>query len=308
MSRDLYDELESLTTEARNPRTKGIDLAPTEEILRMLNDEDRLVADVVRGCLPEVARASTLAEETLRGGGRIVYMGAGTSGRLGVLDAAECPPTFGVESGRIVGLIAGGRETLVRSREGVEDDEEGAVRELAEAGVGPRDLVVGITASRRTPYVTAGLAEARRRGARTVFVTCNARASVDADVVITAVVGPEALAGSTRLKAGTAQKMILNMISTSAMIRLGKAYQNLMIDLRPASRKLVERAKRIVRLLAGVSYEDADAVFEASGRNVKVAVVMARLGVDRGEAERRLRRGDGFLRAVLEESSSGGND
>ncbi len=246
---DLFDELKRLTTESRNPRTREIDLATTNRILELINDEDRGVADAVRGAIPDIARAVDIVVAAFQRGGRLVYIGAGTSGRLGILDASECPPTFGVDPDLVQGIIAGGRETVFRSREGVEDVESAGIEDVANASVGDRDVVTGIAASRRTPYVLAGLAEAKRRGARTVFVCCNPGDNPGVDVVITVVPGPEALTGSTRMKAGTAQKMVLNMITTASMVKLGKVYENLMVDVRPNSAKLVERGKGIVMML-----------------------------------------------------------
>ncbi|UCH84479.1 MAG: N-acetylmuramic acid 6-phosphate etherase [Candidatus Latescibacterota bacterium] len=297
----IFEELKSLTTERRNPRTREIDLAPAAGILELMNAEDRRVADVVREAIPDVARAVDLVTESFKAGGRLVYVGAGTSGRLGVLDAAECPPTFGVQPHMVLGVIAGGRDTVFLSREGVEDDEEAAARDIAARDVSDKDTIVGITASRRTPYVIKALETAGKLGAKTVFLTCNEPADITVDVQINVIVGPEALAGSTRLKAATAQKMVLNMISTASMIRLGKVYENLMVDLKPTSAKLVERAKGIIVMLAGVDYDEAARVFDASGRSVKVSIVMARLGLDKQEAEKRLGDADGFLARALGE-------
>jgi len=298
---DIFRELRSLTTEQRNPRTRGIDLATTTEILELMNDEDRRVADVVRSAIPDIARAVELVVNSFKMGGRLVYVGAGTSGRLGVLDAAECPPTFGVQPHMVIGVIAGGRDTVFLSREGVEDDEEAAVRDMVSRDVSAADTVVGITASRRTPYVIKALGTARDLGAKTVFLTCNEPADIPVDVQINVVVGPEALAGSTRLKAATAQKMVLNMISTASMTGLGKVYENLMVDLKPTSEKLVERAKGIIMMLAGIEYDEAERVFAASGRNVKVSVVMAKRGMAKDEAEKELARANGFLARALGE-------
>ena len=298
---DLFEELRRLTTESRNPRTREIDLAPTARILELMNDEDRGVADAVRSALSDVARAVDLVAEAFRRGGRLIYVGAGTSGRLGILDASECPPTFGVDPDMVQGVIAGGRETVFRSREGVEDVASAGVEDVAAAGVGERDVLVGIAASRRTPYVLAALAEAKRRGARTVFVCCNEGADPGVDVVVTVVPGPEAITGSTRLKAGTAQKMVLNMITTASMVKLGKVYENLMVDVRPNSAKLVERGKGIVMMLTGLGYEEAARVYDAAERNVKVAVVMERRGVDRAQAEKLLSDAGGFLARALGE-------
>jgi N-acetylmuramic acid 6-phosphate etherase len=298
---EIFDQLNGLTTESRNPRTGEIDVASPERILEMINDEDRLIADVVRGAIPEIARAVELVTASFHAGGRLFYFGAGTSGRLGVIDAAECPPTFGVVPEMVQGVIAGGRETVFLSREGIEDDRDGGVDDVRNASVGSSDTVVGIAASRRTPYVLGALEAAREIGASTVFLRCNDGPEPDVDVVITVVPGPEAITGSTRMKAGTAQKMVLNMISTSSMVRMGKVYGNLMVDLLPNSKKLVERGKGIVMMITGVEYAEAEALYEAAGRNVKTAVVMQRLSVDRNEAERCLDEADGLLARALEE-------
>lgn len=297
----IYESLRELTTERRNPDTSRIDLASTEAILEMMNREDRTVPGAVARAIPAIAKAVDLVAESFKAGGRLLYFGAGTSGRLGVLDAAECPPTFGVSPGLVTGVIAGGRETVFLSREGSEDDKGGGARDVREHGVESLDTVIGITASRRTPYVMGALAEARRAGARTIFLTCNEAIPLDVDVQITVIVGPEAIAGSTRLKAATAQKMVLNMITTASMIKLGKVYENLMVDLKPTSEKLVERAKGIITVLTGVDYHSADKFFEASGRNVKTAIVMIRRGVSKEQAEVLLAEADGFLARALEE-------
>ena len=299
--RAIFEELQSLTTERRNPSTAAIDLAGTEDILRMMNAEDRTVADIVGACVPEIARAVELVVASMNQGGRLLYFGAGTSGRLGILDASECPPTFGVSPDLVVGVISGGRDTVFLSKEGVEDDEGAARDDVAAKDVSAADTVVGITASRRTPYVVAALAAARERGASTVLVTCNEPIDIDVDVQINAVVGPEAITGSTRLKAGTAQKMILNMITTATMVKRGKVYENLMVDLRPASAKLVERAKGIIGLLTGLDYEAASEVFEASDRDVKVAIVMAKRSVSKDDARQLLDAAGGFLASALGE-------
>jgi len=298
---DIFDQIKDLTTEQLNPRTREIDLAPTVEILGLINAEDRLVAEAVGKALPDVARVVDLVVASFQRGGRLLYFGAGTSGRLGVIDAAECPPTFGVDPGMVEGVIAGGNETVFLSREGIEDDRKGGERDVAGKNITDRDTVVGIAASRRTPYVLGALAAARARGASTAMVRCNDGPSPEVDVVVTVVPGPEAIAGSTRMKAGTAQKMVLNMITTASMVKLGKVYENLMVDLRPNSKKLIERGKGIVMTLAGISYSEAEAVYEASGRNVKVAVMMSRKGIGRGDAERALKDAGGFLARAMEE-------
>ncbi|MGD8414288.1 MAG: N-acetylmuramic acid 6-phosphate etherase, partial [Candidatus Latescibacterota bacterium] len=259
------------------------------------------VADAVGGSVPDIARVVDLVVGSFRRGGRLLYFGAGTSGRLGVIDAAECPPTFGVDPGMVVGVIAGGKETVFLSREGIEDDRAGGERDVEANNVTDRDTVVGIAASRRTPYVLGALAAARRRGASTAFLRCNDGQKPEVDVVVTVIPGPEAITGSTRMKAGTAQKMVLNMITTASMVKLGKVYENLMVDLQPNSEKLVERGKGIVMALAGLTYAEAESVYDASGKNVKVAVVMARKGMDRRSAERALDAAGGFLARALEE-------
>ncbi len=297
----IFEELQFLTTEKRNPRTRGIDLASTTEILELMNAEDRTVAETVRREIPRITMAVDFIAESFREGGRLVYVGAGTSGRLGVIDAAECPPTFGVSPGMVVGVIAGGRDTVFLSREGIEDDTTAAAKDIVDHGVTAKDTVVGITASRRTPYVMAALEKARELGAKTVFLTCNDPVDIDVDVQINVVVGPEAIAGSTRLKSATAQKMILNMLSTASMVKIGKVYENLMVDLKPASEKLHERAKGIIMMLTGLDYDGAAGVFERSGRNVKVSVVMVKKQVGREEATEILERADGFLARALGE-------
>lgn len=298
---DIFEQLQSLTTERQNPRTTEIDVASTADILTMLNDEDAMVAAAVREALPDIARAVDIMAACFKSGGRLFYFGAGTSGRLGILDAAECPPTFGVDPEMVQGVIAGGRETVFLSREGVEDDPEVGAHDVATHQVSASDAIVGISASRRTPYVLGALAAARDIGARTIFVRCNDGDPPAVDVVITVIPGPEALAGSTRMKAGSAQKMVLNMISTASMVRLGKAYGNLMVDLKPNSAKLIERGKGIVMMLTDLSYKEAGKAYEAAGRNVKIAVVMQKLGLDRAAAEDRVARAGGFLARALGE-------
>lgn len=303
-SRRVLEEIRDLGTEQRNPRSHDIDLLPLEDLLTVINTEDQSVPAVVRAQIPAIARAVLHVEHSLRQGGRLVYIGAGTSGRLGVLDAAECPPTFGSEPGQVVGVLAGGMETLVRSREGVEDRAEAAVEDLRRLGLDSRDTLVAITASRRTPYPVAGLRYAREVGARTVFVTCNEPpADLDADVVIAAVVGPEVVTGSTRMKSGTAQKLILNMISTASMIRLGKVYENLMVDLRPLSLKLEARSKGILMKVLDISYEEASGLLEAADGSVKRALFMGLAHCERAEADRRLEAAGGVLRRALGASS-----
>jgi len=300
----VFDEIKDLITEQRNPRTMDIDARSVEEVLHLINEEDKTVPRAVEKELPYIARAVEIVVEAFRRGGCLFYVGAGTSGRLGVLDASECPPTFGTDPKMIQGIISGGFQTLIRSQEGVEDRAEQAVRDIVERGVTDRDVVVGLAASRRTPYVIAAIRKARQIGAKTVYVTCTPRSemNIPVDVAICPVVGPEVVMGSTRMKAGTAQKLVLNMLTTTAMIRLGKVYGNMMVDLQMTSRKLVERSKRTVMIATGVEYGEAARVLEEAQGHVKTALVMILSGVDREEALRRLERADGFVRKAIEDS------
>jgi N-acetylmuramic acid 6-phosphate etherase len=300
--RRVFDEIAALATEQRNLHTLDLDRLPVEGILRRLHAEDRGVAGAVGKEIPRIAEVVDLAVAALRAGGRVLYVGAGTSGRLGVLDAAECPPTFGTPPRLFQGLIAGGSRALVRAVEGAEDRAAEGREAVRKARVCSRDLVVGLAASRRTPFVVVALAEARRRGARTALICCTPRpeATIPVDVAVCLVVGPEALMGSTRLKAATAQKMVLNMISTATMVRLGKVYENMMVDLMATSRKLVARAQRTLMAITGIGYEDACAALERAGGSVKTAIVMVKVRVGRRAAEARLAAADGFVRVALE--------
>lgn len=297
----LFAQLQTLTTEARNERSMTLDTASVGEALRMIHDEDRRAVEAVTPELPYIAEAVEIVVASLRAGGRLVYVGAGTSGRLGVLDAAECPPTFGTDPETVQGLIAGGREAMFRAQEGAEDHEEAGAADVDALDVGQRDVVCGIAASRRTPYVVGAVVRARERGARTLFVTCNPRSqfTLDVDVAICPDVGPEVLMGSTRMKSGTATKLVLNMLSTAAMVRLGKVYENMMVDLKLTNEKLVERSRRIVMLATGCTYDEATETLGASGGHVKTALVVRLAGVDATEARRRLTEADGFVRAAV---------
>lgn len=297
----LFDQLATLTTEAVNERTRGLDQASVLDALRMIHEEDRRAVDAVTPELPYVAQAVEIVVDALKAGGRLIYVGAGTSGRLGILDAAECPPTFGTDPETIQGIIAGGPAAMFRAQEGAEDHEESGAADIDALGIGPADVVCGIAASRRTPYVVGAVARARELGARTLFVTCNPRSrfTLDVDVAICADVGPEPVMGSTRMKSGTATKLILNMISTAAMVRLGKVYQNMMVDLKLTNEKLVERARKIVMLATGCTYAQADAALTASGGHVKTAIVMQLTGTTPDDARDRLNRADGFVRDAL---------
>jgi N-acetylmuramic acid 6-phosphate etherase len=302
--------LTSLTTEARNERSRHIDAASSRDILRIMNEEDQKVALAVQQVLPAVETALEFAYASLRDGGRLIYIGAGTSGRLGVLDAVECPPTFSTDPGQVIGLMAGGANAFVKAVEGAEDQPERGEEDLKAIGLGARDTVVGIAASGRTPYVIGALQYARRIGAKTVALSCNADALIsrEADCAIEVIVGPEVLTGSTRLKAATAHKMILNMLSTGAMIRLGKAYENLMVDVHVSNYKLRERAIRIIRQVTGRTDEAAREALAAAGNQVKTAIVMLEAGVAADEADERLRRAGGRVREAIAPAGAGSNE
>jgi N-acetylmuramic acid 6-phosphate etherase len=292
----------TLSTERPNPRSRGLDRLSSLGVVDSINREDRLVAPAVGKERRRLAAAVELVVQALRGGGRLFYVGAGTSGRLGVLDASECPPTFGTRRGLVQGVIAGGHRALVRSIEGAEDDAAAGRSAMDSRGVGPRDAVVGIAACGLTPFVRAAVGRARRRGAATIFLTCSpqVRRGVKADVVLCPRVGPEVVAGSTRMKAGTATKLVLNTLSTAAMVRLGKVYGNLMVDLRAVNAKLRDRAARIVQAATGLSRPAAGRLLARASGEVKTAIVMHRRDDSPGLARRRLGRCGGFLRRALE--------
>jgi len=287
-----------LTTERRNVRSRGIDTRSTLQIVDLLNAEDRRVAPAVARERKRIAAAADRIASSFRRGGRLIYVGAGTSGRLGILDAAECPPTFGVRPSRVQGVIAGGRRALVRSVEGAEDVAADGAAAVDRRRVGPRDTVVGIAACGLTPFVRGALVRARRRGAATALVTCSPEAlgHIPADVVINPVVGPEAVTGSTRLKAGTATKLVLNILTTTAMIRVGKVYGNLMVDLKATNAKLRDRSERIVMDVAGLSRAPARRLLARAGGEVKTALAMHLLGADSRAARRALAEHEGSLR------------
>ena len=294
--------LDSRLTERRNPRTASIDLATAAEIVDLMNAEDRSVPDAVATQRAEIARAIELAEAAFRADGRLFYIGAGTSGRLGVLDASECPPTFGTDPEMVQGIIAGGFPALTKSQEGAEDVVSDGSAAMDERDVGPKDFVIGIAASGTTPYVRGALERAIARGARTAILACSpppADLAQRVDVAIVAITGPEVVTGSTRLKAGTATKLVLNMITTGAMIRLGKTYGNLMVDLRAMSQKLVDRGERILMEVCGVERDEARRLIDAAHGSVKTAIVMQKLPTTRDDAERRLASAGGVVRRVV---------
>ncbi|MES4614285.1 MAG: N-acetylmuramic acid 6-phosphate etherase [Ewingella sp.] len=293
--------LGSLVSESRNPATMNLDEMTTLEMVASFNHEDSKVPEAIRAVLPEVAQAVDMAAASFKAGGRLIYLGAGTSGRLGVLDASECPPTFGVPHGLVVGLIAGGPGALLKAVEGAEDSEELGVTDLKNLQITPADTIVGLAASGRTPYVIGALRYARELGCATVAISCNPDSPIahEAQVAISPVVGPEALTGSTRLKSGTAQKLVLNMISTGAMVKNGKVYQNLMVDVKATNVKLVDRACRIVVEATGAARADAEAALSQTDFEVKPAILMILANISAQEAIQRLTAHHGFLRAAL---------
>lgn len=297
----LHSQLQKLVSEGRNPRTTDIDLMSSLEIVSAINAEDRGVAEAVGKTLPQVARAVDAIATAFNAGGRLVYIGAGTSGRLGVLDASECPPTFGVPASMVVGLIAGGLDALVNASEGAEDRTEAGAADLASIDFTARDVLVGIAVSGRTPYVIGALDYAKARGATTVTLTCNPDSPIArmADISIAPVVGPEVITGSTRLKSGTAQKLVLNMLSTASMVRIGKTYGNLMVDMIASNGKLVARAARMVSEATGCPLADAEATLARAGNDSKLAIFMVLTGQEADSARQSLAEAGGVLRRAI---------
>ena len=300
--RAILSELDQLVSEERNPRTLGIDLMSSDEIVRVMNAEDRLVPEAVGKTLPQIARAIDAIVDAFNAGGRLIYIGAGTSGRLGVLDASECPPTFGVPADMVVGLIAGGRDAIIQAQEGAEDRTDAGAGDLREIGLTSRDVVVGIAVSGRTPYVIGALDYAKSVGAVSVALTCNPASAIAqmADISIAPLVGPEVVTGSTRLKSGTAQKLVLNMLSTASMIRIGKTYQNLMVDMIASNKKLVGRAVRIVMQATDCAEAEAEEALKRAGNDVKLAVVTILTGQGVDDARAALKGAGGFLRRAID--------
>lgn len=291
--------LENLTTEKRNKKTENLDTLPLHELLKIMNDEDKKVAFAVEKELDQIEKAIEAAVEQIQKGGRLIYIGAGTSGRLGILDAVECRPTFSTTD-EVLGLIAGGERAFVKAVEGVEDSRELAQKDLEDLNLNNNDIVFGIAASGRTPYVIGALQYAEKTGAKKIAFSCNKNAEISkyADIAIEVDCGAEVLTGSTRLKAGTAQKLVLNMVSTASMVRIGKVYGNLMVDVRPTNAKLIERSKRIIMEAAGVSYDLAEKTLELSDYNVKAAIVMILNSCSYEEALERLEKTKGFIRSI----------
>lgn len=301
MTNEVYNEISGLITEARNPISMKIDEESVEGILRIINSEDKNVPAAVESEIQYIKQAVQLVVDSFNNGGRLIYIGAGTSGRLGVLDASECPPTFGTPPELVQGVIAGGYDALVKAQEGSEDRKEDAVKDLKERQITEKDVVCGIAASKRTPYVIAGIEYAKMVGARTIFITCNKRGEVnlDVDVAICPVVGPEVVMGSTRMKSGTAQKLVLNMITTTAMICIGKVYENMMVDLQMNSKKLEERSKRTIMIVTGVDYQKAEKILLEAEGHVKTAIVMLLSKVDKIKAQDLLRQSDGYVKKAI---------
>lgn len=301
-SQILFDLLSKLDTEQRNPASMEIDLMSSLEIVRLINEEDKKVADYVGKKLDKIAEAVEMVKSAFEKGGRLIYVGAGTSGRLGIIDAAECPPTFGTSPEQVVGLIAGGEKAVFVAQEGSEDDPQNGVKALQEIHVTKKDVVCGLAASGRTPYVMGALQHAGGVGCKTIFVCCVPVEQLEipeTDVVIDVPVGPEVIMGSTRMKSATAQKMVCNMITTGAMIRQGKIYENVMVDLMLTNEKLQERARRIIMMFNDVTYEEADALVQKAGGHVKTALLMALGDLDVQEARVLLEKNDGFIRKAF---------
>lgn len=293
--------LEKLLTETRNPATLDIDTLTSVEIVTKINNEDKKVAEAVSAIVPQIGQAVDWIVEAIRAGGRLFYLGAGTSGRLGILDASECPPTYGTAPELVQGLIAGGKEAIFRAIEGAEDSLTLAAEDLAAKHLTSADIVVAIAASGRTPYCIGGLTYAKELGCRTVALTCSPDSEMSqlADLSLTVLVGPEVIMGSTRMKAGTAQKLVLNMLTTATMIRLGKVFSNLMVDVQATNKKLIERGKRIVALATGASRAEAEAALAAADGSAKTAIVMLLAGVSAARAVELLKQADGFVARAI---------
>jgi N-acetylmuramic acid 6-phosphate etherase len=302
MGSDVFNEIASLVTESRNEFSMNIDTCSVQEVLKIINDEDKKVPLAVEKEVPYISIAVDLVVAAFQNGGRLIYIGAGTSGRLGVLDASECPPTFGTPPELVQGLIAGGLEALIKAQEGSEDLRENAIKDLKEINLSEKDIVCGIAASRRTPYVVAGVEFAKSQGCKTIYITCTPREemNINVDVAICPVVGPEVVMGSTRMKSGTAQKLVLNMVTTTAMIRMGKVYKNMMVDLQMNSRKLEERSKRTIMIITGLDYKNAEDLLKKANGHVKTAIVMNIANITKLESDEFLKQANGFVRQAIE--------
>jgi N-acetylmuramic acid 6-phosphate etherase len=300
----LFDEIAALKTEQNNPDSVNIDNLSTSEILQIINDEDKKVAFAVEKEIPHITEAVEIITYAFKSGGRLFYAGAGTSGRLGIVDAAECPPTFGSEPDMVQGMIAGGIEAVFVAQEGAEDLQENGRNDVIKFGVNSKDVVCGIAASGRTPYVIGAVNYAAGIGCKTIFLTTSTHEhinsqGINANVIIAPEVGPEVIEGSTRMKSGTAQKLVLNMLTTASMVKLGKTLGNVMIDLQMTNSKLIERSKRILMRITGVDYHKAAEYLEKSGFRVKTAIVMIMADLDSDEADNLIKKGNGFVRKAL---------
>ncbi len=296
----ILEQLKTLTTENINPNSTNIDILPTIEKLRIINNEDQHVALIIAQELPAIAAGVDAITLAMKHGGRLIYTGAGTSGRLGILDAVECPPTYGVDYNTVVGLIAGGAEAFIKAQEGVEDKEDLGIADLQSINLTRQDIVCGIAASGRTPYVIGGLDYARSLGCKTIAISCNKNSVIGqhADLKIEVALGAEVVTGSTRMKAGTAQKLILNMLSTASMISLGKVYKNLMVDVKTSNAKLEARAKKIIMDATEVDYATAEKYLQLANNHVKTAIVMILNQVDLAEAQTKLNNANGIIRNI----------
>ncbi|WP_251517833.1 MULTISPECIES: N-acetylmuramic acid 6-phosphate etherase [Staphylococcus] len=295
--------MKHLTTETRNEATMHLDEMSIQQALKTMNQEDQRVSQAINTALPQIAKVIEVTTTQFKNGGRIIYIGAGTSGRLGVLDAAECVPTFNTDPGDVIGIIAGGSRAMTEAVEGAEDDEMLAQTNLKEIELNNKDVVIGISASGRTPFVKGGLYYAKHLGAHTVSIACNTNTEISesAEFPIEVAVGPEVLTGSTRLKAGTAQKLILNMISTLTMVGVGKVYDNLMIDVKATNQKLVDRSIRIIQDICDITYEQAQKLYETARSDVKVAVVMHLCDINREAAQERLKRNNNIVKQAIKD-------
>lgn len=295
-------KLDKLTTESRNLNTSNIDKVSTLEMVKIINDEDKKVAEAVEKEIPKIAQAIDYIVERIKKGGRLIYIGAGTSGRLGILDASECPPTYGVSEELVQGIIAGGHEAIFRAKEGAEDSKELAIEDLKLKKLSSNDIVVGIAASGRTPYVVGGLEYGNQIGALTISITCNSDSEVSktSQISIAPIVGAEVITGSTRLKSGTAQKLVLNMLSTGSMIKLGKVYGNLMVDVKATNKKLIERAKKIVCEATGIEKNLAEDILSKTDYDVKLSIFMILSGLSLNDAKEKLLENDGYIAKALE--------
>ena len=303
MKNELLVDLEQLISEGRNPETMDIDLLSSQALVECINTQDKQVPLAVEKVLPEVAKAVDQITAAFKKGGRLIYIGAGTSGRLGVLDASECPPTFGVTDQMVIGIIAGGPKAILKAVEGAEDSQQLAIDDLKKVNFNKKDILVGIAASGRTPYVIGALNYANSVAATTIALSCNPDSEIArlANIQISPVVGPEALTGSTRMKSGSAQKLVLNMLTTASMIRLGKSYQNLMIDVKATNKKLIARAIRIVMQATDCSEEEASGMLAQSEYDVKLAILMILTELNLEEAKQQLIKKEGFLRLAIEQ-------